>query len=165
MNGSFSLSGKAILSTDILRRLVFIVATALFIHPMPGFTASCEILPYQNWCQGSNYWPIPNDWVADTNNDCQPEPRKYWYSDYDNSGNNNYLPCRAIGGDPVATAQARAACHDPPIWSDGGRTFVCEWTLNFLSTTHAKVGYRWGSTSSGDCSTWGDVDIHFGVVN
>lgn len=43
---------------------------------LPQFVAAapCDLLPYENQCQGSNLWPVPAGWAADNNGDCQPQP-------------------------------------------------------------------------------------------
>lgn len=45
------------------------------VWALPSFAiaATCDILPYANQCQGSNLWPVPSGWSADTDGDCQPQ--------------------------------------------------------------------------------------------
>lgn len=53
------------------RILLACIALAL---PSFASAAPCDILPYANQCQGSNLWPVPAGWLADSNGDCQAEP-------------------------------------------------------------------------------------------
>lgn len=53
------------------RALLACIALAL---PQFAVAAPCDVLPYANQCQGSNLWPIPAGWTADTDGDCQPQP-------------------------------------------------------------------------------------------
>ena len=54
------------------RLLLFCAALAL---PTMAAAASCDILPYANQCQGSNYWPTGSGWVSPhSSSTCQPSP-------------------------------------------------------------------------------------------
>jgi hypothetical protein len=54
----------------------FLLLGLLFVVGRAMAGATCDYLPYQNQCQGSNLWPVPAGWSADSNDDCQPEPSK-----------------------------------------------------------------------------------------
>jgi hypothetical protein len=55
-------------------RITQLLSLLLALSTSPALAAPCQILPYQNQCQGSNRWPVPAGYSADSNGDCQPEP-------------------------------------------------------------------------------------------
>ena len=57
-----------------MNRILLAFALAL---PTLAVAAPCATMPYASQCQGSNLWPVPAGWSADSNGDCQPEPPQY----------------------------------------------------------------------------------------
>ena len=63
---------------------------------LPSFVAAapCDILPYANQCQGSNFWPAPAGWGSHSNTTCQPRPSEFWYWPiYSNGGSPSTSSC------------------------------------------------------------------------
>jgi hypothetical protein len=77
----------------------------LFLGIGSAVAAPCQILPYQNQCQGSNYWPAPSGWGPSYNSTtCQPA-----------------MPS-AVSPTPTATWHAQGEL--PMVWRIGSTTFT-----------------------------------------
>ena len=150
------------------RVLLACIALAL---PSLGAAAPCDILPYANQCQGSNYWPAPAGWGPGYNSTtCQPDipttvPRiAGWYvpeagyvpanvSFSDSPEGAIGIWCGAIGGvigwhcDHIASPAFQVCWnHAPTACSafSAGKGEICP--PGTLPTNHVLNG--WGNTTS-----------------
>lgn len=55
-----------------MRTSILVLLAGLSLAPAVH-ASSCATLAYQNQCQGSNKWPVPTGWQADSDGDCQPQ--------------------------------------------------------------------------------------------
>lgn len=69
-----------------MKKVLFLAVTALAALPGVSQAVTCNILPYQNQCQGSNYWPKPANWPvgapAYNAATCQPTAPAPWPATY-----------------------------------------------------------------------------------
>jgi hypothetical protein len=108
---------------------VLILPALLVFGIGSAVAAPCEILPYQNQCQGSNLWPAPSGWAADNNGDCQPQPPQYvapsekryayYYPYYGNQAlYSSSLSACSAGGGPEQNCQMVTGSWS--YWTCGG---------------------------------------------
>lgn len=137
----------------------------LCIINWPAWSATqCEILPYQNQCQGSNLWPVPKGWTADNNGDCQPQQPASIPSEW----NGEYARASGYG-----TIVGEFDAVTRFIWEG-----ACAATGNYCSMLKEECGYirkgeQWyqtvviyGKKISGSCNydmfgvSWGNYKVY-----
>ena len=106
---------------------------------LPSFAAAapCDILPYANQCQGSNLWPVPAEWAADNNGDCQPQSPtiEAEYYQYANGG----------AGARMASAQdaANTRCAVSPYMNFGYLIAIVNCYPTMAAPWASGQGYYW----------------------
>lgn len=91
----------------------FSLITLLLASANAALAAPCNILPYVNQCQGSNYWPKPAGWGSYSGATCQPTPPTYTPGYYGYSVNTTSTTCTNRTGDSEAEAAGNCCASRP----------------------------------------------------
>lgn len=148
------------------------MGVALGFAATPAFPSQCNILPYANQCQGSNYWPAGEGWGAPYDGaSCQPSIIKVWNAgSYGprNTCSGLFPYCGAtIGSDPISAVKSRALCGDVPIYDECGTASSFNYRVDSNNGNSATVCYdwrlnSWGSGYSTSCHPVNLLDVSAG---
>lgn len=112
------------------RILLTCVALAL---PQFAAAAPCDLLPYASQCQGSNLWPVPAGWLADSDGDCQPTPN---YKEVDSFSLGTLYPKHSSADAACASAYPEVA-----------------WTQSGYCNAAQTGRHEWGTSSGYHCTS------------
>jgi hypothetical protein len=132
-----------------VRRIL--LAFLAFTLPQIAVAATCNILPYQNQCQGSNAWPTPSGWFSDgaagdpSPGNCQGFTYRYVY----NMGSQWYDSMTAL----MASSQLNAWNAPANPNSCGPAYCECDRNYNYAGPGTCMGGCSYmRSRSNGTCT-------------